>query len=249
MRAMKNVIRWILIQLRIYPNVFFLSNPLKIYEFKELIKGIKFSNDDQILDFGCGNGLQTLLLGEKCREITGVDVSENEVAKAKRKSEKLINRIKSRFLCTKLEEAGFKNESFDKVFSICVIEHISNYTEVLREIYRVLKKRGQMIFSVDCLEPIKDSDLLEKHRKDCFVVKYFNADELKKLLADTGFTKIDIYPIYKSSFAANLFVAGVNNRFRYGFLSSIVNYLLLRNKEEQCSEINKGIFLVAKCSK
>ncbi len=249
MSALKNVILWILIQLRIYPNVFFLSNPLKIYEFKELIKGIKFSNDDQILDLGCGSGLQTLLLGEAGNEITGVEVSEKEVAIARRKSEQLVSRIKSRFLCTKLEDADFEDESFDKIFSICVIEHISNYNEVLRETYRILKKQGQMTFSVDCLEPIEDKDLLEKHKKDHFVVKYFKADELKKLLEEAGFTEIDIYPIFNSSFAKNLFINGINNQFRYGFLSSIVNYLLLKSKEEQCSEINKGIFLVAKCSK
>lgn len=59
-----------------------------------------------------------------------------------------------------------------------MIEHISNYVEVLREAYRILKKDGQMIFSVDCLESIEDNELLEKHKKEHYVEKYFKREEL-----------------------------------------------------------------------
>ncbi|MBU0517774.1 class I SAM-dependent methyltransferase [bacterium] len=249
MRALKNIVLSILIQFRIYPNLFFISNPLKIYEFKELTKNIGISKKDKVLDLGCGAGLQTLILGKKCKEITGVEISESAVASARRKSEKLRNRINSRFLCSKLEDAKLEDESFDKVFSICVIEHISNYEEVLKEIHRILKKQGQIVFSVDCLETITDSDLIEKHKKDHFVVKYFGIEELKTLLENTGFNKVDIYPIFKGPLARKLFVEGIKNQFRYGFISSIMSYLALRKDEERCADLDKGIFLVAKCTK
>lgn len=223
--------------------------PFKIYEFKEIQKGIKFSRDDLILDIGCANGLQTVLLGKRCKKIIGVDISEKAVTTAKRISGYMKGRINSEFRCTKIENAEFESEYFDKIFSICVIEHIPNYIEVLREAYRILKKNGEMIFSVDALETIEDSKLLEKHKKEHFVEKYFRKEELKTILDEIGFKKIDIYPIFKSEFTKRLFIKGINNSFHYGYLRSILAYFLLSYKEKHCANENKGIFLIVKCCK
>ena len=151
--------------------------PFKIFEFKELQKGIKFSSSELILDIGCGRGLQTMLLGKKCKRITGIDTSNEAIAAAKRISQYLKGRNNCEFKCVKIENANLENEYFDKIFSICVLEHISNYDEILREAYRVLKNDGQMIFSVDTLEAIEDNDLVKKHRKEQFVKKYFKKEE------------------------------------------------------------------------
>jgi len=62
-KIIKYFILRILIYLRIYPNILFTFMPFKIYEFKELQKGIKFSKNEIILDIGCGSGLQTMLIG------------------------------------------------------------------------------------------------------------------------------------------------------------------------------------------
>jgi len=249
MRAIKTAILWILTQFKIYPHIYFMLNPLKIFEFRDLIKNVDLSRNDKILDLGCGGGLQTLLLGQYCQEITGVEISESSIALARRKSNILRNRINCKFLCSKLEDATLENESFDKVFSICVLEHIGNYNEVLQEIYRILKKQGQIIFSVDCLEAIDDNELIEKHRRDHFVEKYFNKVELQELLEQTGFTSIDIYPIFKSPMAKRLFEEGVKNQFRYSLIGSIFNSARLSREEAKCQSESKGIFLVAKCQK
>ncbi len=247
MVMLKEIILWILIQLRIYPNILFTLNPFKMYEFKELKKGVNFSKDDRILDLGCGSGLHSLLLGKKCKEITGIEVSEEAIAEANRKSKKLKIRIK--FIRSRIEEAQFDGESFDKIFSICVIEHISNYTEVLKEVYRILKKQGQIIFSVDCLETIEDAKLLKKHKKDHYVEKYFGHLELITLLRAIGYSKIDVYPIFRSPFAKKLFIQGIKDKFRYGFINSIINYLRLVYNEAKFRNENKGLFLIAKCYK
>ena len=60
--SIKKLILRILIYFRLYPHIFFTFMPFKIFEFKELQKGIKFSNAELILDIGCGGGFQTMLL-------------------------------------------------------------------------------------------------------------------------------------------------------------------------------------------
>ncbi len=239
----------ILIHLRLYPHIFFTFNPFKIYEFEELKRGITFSKDDVILDLGCGHGLHTLLLAEKCKKAIGTDISEECIKFAKLLSHYMRGAIDTEFYCAKLQEARFEDEFFDKIYCACVLEHVPDYVEVLREAHRILKKDGQMIFSVDSLEAIEDKEAIEKHKKEHFVENYFSSEELQKLLEEINFKKITIYPIFRSDFARNLFIKGINNEFHYGRLPSLLAYILLRYKESHCAEKDKGIFLIVKCSK
>lgn len=227
----------------------FSLNPFKIYELKELQRRLNFSGEEIILDLGCGMGLQTMLIGKKCKKVIGIDISEKAINIARSISSYTKRRINTEFHCIRIENANFENEYFDKIFSVCVIEHISNYVEVLKETYRILKKDGQMIFSVDALETIQDKRLLEKHKKKHFVEHYFKKEELMELLKELGFKKIEIYPIFKSNYAKKLFIEGINNKFKHGLLGTILSYGFLNFEENKCTNENKGIFLIVKCSK
>lgn len=238
-----------MIYIRLYPHIFFTFNPFKIYEFKELQRELKFSGDEVILDIGCGSGLQTMLIGKKCKKVIGIDISEEAINTAIIISHYMKRRISSEFHCVRIENAKFDNECFEKIFSFSVIEHISNYVQVLGEAYRILKRNGQMIFSVDALETIQDNKLLEKHKKEHFVEHYFKKEELRTILEEIGFKRIEIYPIFNSNFAKKLFMKGINNKFQYGLFNSILSYYLLDHKESQHTDENKGIFLIVKCTK
>ena len=230
-------------------NIFFSFHPFKIYEFKELLRGVSFSTDDLILDIGCGDGLLTILLGKRCKKVIGIDISKRSVAKAMLRSWYMKRNINSEFRLVKIEDAGFKDEYFDKIFSICVLEHISNYVTVLKEMFRVLKKEGQLIFSVDSLETIQDKNLIDCHKKKHRVEHYFKKDDLKTILKEIGFKRIIIYPICKGNYANKLFIKGIKSNFKFGYFFSILDYFLIKNKESHCNDVNKGIFLIAKCYK
>ena len=232
-----------------YPNIFLSYMPFKIYEFKEILKEVKFSKNEIILDVGCGNGLQTVLLGKRCKKIIGIDVSEEAITYARRFSLMWMGkRNNCEFRRAKIDD-GFADEYFDKIFSICVIQLIPNYIEVLKEAQRILKKGGQMVFSVDSLETIEDGELLEKHKKNYQVEQYFREKNIRKILEEVGFKKIAIYPIFKSSFAKKLFVEGINNGFRFGRWRSIFEYFRLRYEEMLSADKEKGILLIVKCYK
>lgn len=249
MSMLKDIIKRTLFLFGSYPNIYICKNPLKIYEFKEIFRGINFSGDEQILDIGCGSGFQSMIIGKRSRKIYGIDISKKQIASAKRLSHYMKERIESEFRCIRIEDAQFENEFFDKILSICVLEHISNYDEVLREAYRILKKGGQILFSVDSLETIEDNELLEKHKNDNFVEKYFKKKELQLFLKEIGFRHVEVYPILKSDFAKRLFVKGINTKFRFGYLQSIIVSVMLRYKDNHLTKRDKGIFLIAKCYK
>ncbi len=222
--------------------------PFKIYEFKTLVSGISFSQEDVILDLGCATGVQTLCLGKKCRRIVGIDPDSDAIACARVFSSHARNGALAEFRCGTLEAVHFQSNCFDKVFSICVIEHIPNYEQVMAEVYRILKPGGMFVLSVDSLELIDDQEILEKHRKDHKVVKYFHSDELNAVLEKIGFRNVKVYPIFRSAFAKKLFVKGVKNGFSFNPISAIINYTVL-SLTELHPRHKKGLFFVAKCKK
>jgi 2-polyprenyl-3-methyl-5-hydroxy-6-metoxy-1,4-benzoquinol methylase len=246
-----------LITLQMYPHILYTFNSLKVYEFQQLLKDIPFSQNETLLDIGCGLGLQTLLLGKRAKTVIGVDISEDSINHAKNMGQLFTGRIDSRFYCQKVEEAEFNPEYFDKVFSFCVIEHIPNYEEVFREIYRILKKQGMFIFSVDSLDSLieKEINLKQIHQEKCSVYHYFHAEELKSLLGEIGFRKIKVSPACQSEFAKQLFTEGIRNDFQYHRLAIFWKYYFLRyneilySKKHLSAKDEAGLFLFAKCEK
>ena len=96
---------------------------------------------DRLLDAGCAQGDLYNLTKTKYAEIYGVDIDTNALKEAKRKG----------YLVTKVdlnrETLPFKDSSFDAVACLDVIEHLMNPRHLLKEIYRVLKKEGELVIS------------------------------------------------------------------------------------------------------
>jgi ubiquinone/menaquinone biosynthesis C-methylase UbiE len=92
----------------------------------------------RVLEIGCGTGYLTQILKEeyKATKVTGIDISPKSIEKA----EELYPNNK--FEVMRGEKLTFDDESFDVVISIQTIEHIKNYSQHLKEVYRVLKDKG-----------------------------------------------------------------------------------------------------------
>lgn len=60
------------------------------------------------------------------------------------------SQIGERAYCQNLEKLTFESESFDIVITEDIFEHIRNYENAFKEIYRVLKAGGYHIFTVPC---------------------------------------------------------------------------------------------------
>jgi len=103
-------------------------------------RGGKLNN---LLDTGCGDGTLAFLIKKEglAQNVYGVDIDENLLQIAKRRGI-LVYRVN-----LEIEKLPFQNEYFDAVLLIDVIEHIINIDNILREIYRVLKKTGVLVLS------------------------------------------------------------------------------------------------------
>lgn len=104
--------------------------------------------NDSVLDVGCGNGQNSLLAAGKVKQVIGFDIDKTQLKIAGVEAEKreLAN---VRFDCVSAEEKlPFKQNQFDKVIFLGVLEHLSNRENILKEIKRVMKPGGKLLLGI-----------------------------------------------------------------------------------------------------
>jgi ubiquinone/menaquinone biosynthesis C-methylase UbiE len=104
-------------------------------------------NGKKILDAGCGEGYNTRLMAQKGAQVTGVDISPRMIELAKEEEQRNPLGI-SYHVASVSELSLFKRESFDMVVSFMVLMDAPDYEGALREFFRVLRKQGELYFSI-----------------------------------------------------------------------------------------------------
>lgn len=160
----------------------------------------------KILDAGGGTGRFSELLLKKDHKVVLTELSNKMLNKAKKKLKSYpnIEFIKN----SVINMVKFKNESFDVVIMInAVLDYCGDYNKAIQEAYRILKKRGLLIATVNnrllyCKShelKEEDYDLFRKNMKtgDRYIVwggqekghtsHEFTLDELKNSLIKNSF--------------------------------------------------------------
>jgi ubiquinone/menaquinone biosynthesis C-methylase UbiE len=242
---MKKAILKAMMPLGLYPHVRFTYSPFKIIEFAAMMDRIEMKGNERVLDIGCGDGLHTMLIGKQVGHITGIDTNENFIRDARVYAEKYRAQAKCDYESRPLEEIGYPDNHFDIIFSICVIEHIPNYEEVLQECLRILKPGGRIIFTVDTLETIEDEALIASHKQQHHVMQYFRKESMDELLTGIGFEVTGYEQLFRSNLARKLFVQGIRKGFNFGRFRCTTLARQLATAESAVPVDAPGIFLLA----
>ena len=118
---------------------------------RELIKLAGFTSDMHILDVGCGVGGSTRRLSHMtgcC--VTGVDLSDQYIDAAERLTQLLNMQERATFHAASALDMPFEDNSFDGAWSIQMGMNIEDKLSWLKEIYRVLKPDGRVVFYEVC---------------------------------------------------------------------------------------------------
>jgi SAM-dependent methyltransferase len=119
----------------------------------------RFSNEKKkILNIGCGYNQFLRQLKLKANDIVAVDLNANSV-----KFTRQIIGIDKAYVCEIMEFIReYQGEEFDCIIFFELLEHLSDPGMFLREIKRILKKDGIIVFSV----PNRDRFAAHKHWAD-----------------------------------------------------------------------------------
>jgi len=118
-------------------------------ESAEIMRLLALTRDSHVLEIGSGSGRYALQVASTtgCR-VLGVDINEPGVQNANQLAvaENVAERVKFE-KCDATQPLRFSDASFDAVFSNDVLCHISGRDKLLRELRRVLKPGGRLLFS------------------------------------------------------------------------------------------------------
>ncbi|MBL7147289.1 MAG: class I SAM-dependent methyltransferase [Nanoarchaeota archaeon] len=142
-----------------------------------------------LLDVGCGNCKN--LLPFKNLDLYGIDFSSEMLKQAKKFCEK--HNLKVALKKADMRKLPFKDNFFDYILCLASLHHINkkDADKSLKEIYRVLKKKGQCFISV--WNKLQFRFLFKKKETYILWNKYrryyclYNPLELKKLLLKNKF--------------------------------------------------------------
>ena len=96
-----------------------------------------------VLDVGCGTGVITLLLAEMGHNVTGLDMAEGMLEKAKEKASSFNLPVK--FRLGDAEDPPFEDELFDVVTNRHLLWALPNPEKAISEWGRVLKPGGRIV--------------------------------------------------------------------------------------------------------
>ncbi|MBY8992212.1 MAG: class I SAM-dependent methyltransferase [Candidatus Lokiarchaeota archaeon] len=103
--------------------------------------------NSRVLDAGCGSGAYSRILSENF-EVTGVDISENQIKLAKK------NAPKAQLICQDMTTLSFPDDYFNGILSFYAIIHIprEEHYQLLKNFYRILKINGIVLLTFHCTD-------------------------------------------------------------------------------------------------
>lgn len=228
---------------KIPPRAWMRPNPFKIYEFYEVTSKANLRKEHSVIDLGCGKGYWTLLLAEKCKYAVGVDPSADSIRFAR---EFVRGKLKERvhFVPAMLEDSYLPADTYDRIFSFCVLEHIVDLQATLKSAFSLLKPGGEMHVSVDSLANIQDGSLLDKHKQEHAVFQYFTTASIRDNLEKVGFEVMQIYPIMTSDFAREQFEERILGNYKFGFWRRMQVYRKFQLEDLHSANENGMVLIV-----
>ena len=119
-------------------------NANNLFEIPALFSMMPELKGKRVLDLGCG-------FGEHCKKIVdygaekvvGIDISQKmlEVARTENSDAKI------RYIHMPMEEIAQLQETFDVVVSSLAFHYVEDFRGVIRDVYNLLDKKGELIFS------------------------------------------------------------------------------------------------------
>ena len=152
---------------------------------------------ERVLDLGSGGGIDVLLSAQRVGpggKVYGLDMTDEMLALA-RANQRKAGVTNVEFLKGEIERIPLPEASVDVIISNCVINLSADKRRVLAEAFRVLKPGGRFAVS----DVVVRGEIPGEVRRSMelwvgCVAGALEESEFRVLLAETGFTDIDIEP-------------------------------------------------------
>ncbi|MBR4051267.1 MAG: class I SAM-dependent methyltransferase [Clostridia bacterium] len=125
--------------------------PLKEYMNKWdgqiFIDKMQLDKSKSVLEIGVGTGRIAVNVAPKCKDFTGIDISEKTIATAKKNIKSGLFK-KPVLICADFLEYNFENK-FDVVYSSLTFMHIQQKQKAFDIVSKILNPNGRFVLSID----------------------------------------------------------------------------------------------------
>jgi SAM-dependent methyltransferase len=181
-------------------------------EVTALERGLDLAAGVRILDLGCGKGPYVGALERRGYTAMGIDPDPAQLAVARRH----VTRS-GRLAAASGERLPFRDAAFDRVVSVCVLEHTDDDRRVLAEVRRVLKPGGVFALSVDSVEGF-DEEFRASHARRFRCNRLYTRDDIRRKLVEAGFEVGHVRALFSGGIARAVVRFGERFRFRGPFV-------------------------------
>lgn len=140
--------------------------------------------DKQLLEVGCGVGIDLVRFARAGAIVTGVDLAGVSIELASKNFEQ--NGLDANLCVMNGEELQFDDNSFDVVYAHGVLQYTANAQRMVDELYRVLRPGGEAILMVynkySWLNLLSNIMKVELEHEDAPVLRKYSIWEFKGLL-------------------------------------------------------------------
>ncbi|OCK50986.1 16S rRNA (cytosine(1402)-N(4))-methyltransferase [Chryseobacterium sp. CBo1] len=152
----------------------------------ESIKTLLIEDNEHVLEIGHGNAghLKNILNKAKELKYTGIDISETMNKEAGNLNKEFKDQAE--FILYEGKKLPFKDEVFDKIFTVNTVYFWENPVDFLNEIYRVLKDSGTFVLT------FAQKDFMEKLPFTAYDFRLYNNSELEELISQSHFKRMKI---------------------------------------------------------
>jgi len=172
-----------------------------------LLRELQIPENPTVLDVGCGTGISTFELMKRVKgRFFGIDISQKMIDLAREKALALgFSNVE--FSKGDAEQLGFPESSFDLIISNLVFHWVQNKQKALKEMFRVLKPRGQVALLFNAGPHYKEAleiytRIRNRHPEYPIpdMLKVISLEEAHELFDEAGFQKTRIFAIHQLSY-------------------------------------------------
>jgi demethylmenaquinone methyltransferase/2-methoxy-6-polyprenyl-1,4-benzoquinol methylase len=142
-------------------------------KIKAALESVRIKDHSSVLDVGCGTGILFQYVIRGAADIVGLDISRKNLIRAK---ERAKNSTNVHLLWADADNMPIKNNAFDNVFAVTLLQNMPNPRRTLNEIKRV--SQADSIFVITGLK------------------KSFSSKSFKTVLKEAGFEILSLMDEY-----------------------------------------------------
>jgi SAM-dependent methyltransferase len=137
-----------------FPEEFYHISFVTLDQHRRMQAELRLSPGDTLVDLACGMGGPALLAAKNTgARLVGVDISSVAVRLANERARDLGMSDTARFVVGRFDETGLESGSADAVMSEDALQYVPNKAAALREVARILRPGGRLVFMAFELDP------------------------------------------------------------------------------------------------